>query len=68
LDNFRSFQNLEALVPDIQKKDFVALIKNTRESIVDKDAIEILDKSEALTALWISAYIDEINRVENFYL
>ena len=67
LENFKSFQNLEALVPDIQRKDFVALIQN-KESLVDNNEIEKLDKSEALTALWLSAYIEEINRVESFYL
>jgi hypothetical protein len=34
------------------------------QSITNDDT---LSASEELTALWISSYLDEINRVENFF-
>lgn len=49
------------LVPSIGSKDVDILMKNAE---VDAD---VLNNSEELTAMWIQAYLEEIQRVESFF-
>ena len=62
LEKFEALRGVEALVPEIKQKDFDILISKT--DIKD----EVLKQSEELATLWISAYLEEIDRIENFFL
>jgi len=52
----------EDLVPDIKKKDFEILM-----SADDVDQV-VLEQSKELATIWIAAYLEEINRIEQFFL
>ncbi len=62
LDKFESIRSVEALVPEIQKKDFDILMSNTDVKN------EVLQQSEELATIWITAYLEEIDRIEHFFL
>jgi hypothetical protein len=50
------------MIPNINKKDMDMLMAD------DFVSPEMLRASEELTAIWISSYLDEVQRVETFFL
>lgn len=51
----------ENLIPEVRQRD-IAILMTGQEMNADQ-----LLASEELTAIWISSYLDEINRVESFF-
>lgn len=62
MNEMEDAEALENFIPEMKKKDVDILMQDFE---IDE---EVLRASEELSAVWISSYLDEIQRVETFFL
>ena len=51
---------LSDLVPKLNKKDIINMVPDAAD--------EVIEQSEILTVDWVHAFLEEINRIEGFFI